>query len=206
MRTLLLFLTALMIGAETFAQQLDFVTPGYYRKDTIYVMNGYSYCCEGKTGLVTLYNAGYQNKWVKKRLVYKETGKYFDSNRGKRNPIINDSSMDQRVLDIIDNGFTKEFAASLKGDEQLNIVMYLNSETGKVEEVKFWFIDIDAYASLPISTYRNIELQLIRDVSYTPSAIGKQLNYIMLSLMRRPKGASSSGTGITPSEPGGIIP
>ena len=108
--------------------------------------------------------------------------------------------MNQKVFDIIDNAFAKNFVEYLKDDELLNVVMYLNSETGKVEEVKFWFIDLDAYATLPISTYRNIEVQLINEVSYTPSAIGKQLNYIMLSLMRRPIGASSSGTGVKPSE------
>ena len=67
---------------ETFAQQLDFVAPGYYSKDTVYVMNGYSYCCEGKTGNVTLYNADYQNNWVKKKQIYKETGKRFDFGLG----------------------------------------------------------------------------------------------------------------------------
>lgn len=188
---------------ETFAQQLDFVAPGYYSKDTVYVMNGYSYCCEGKTGNVTLYNADYQNNWVKKKQIYKETGKRFDFGLGdidKYNPIIDDLNMNQKVFDIIDNAFAKNFVEYLKDDELLNVVMYLNSETGKVEEVKFWFIDLDAYATLPISTYRNIEVQLINEVSYTPSAIGKQLNYIMLSLMRRPIGASSSGTGVKPSE------
>ena len=203
MRTLLLFLTALMIGAETFAQQLDFVAPGYYRKDTVYVLNGYRYRCDGMKGVVVLYNADYPNQWEEETQVYKETGKYFDSEFGKSNPIIDDLSMDQKVLDIIDNAFTKEFVEPLEGDELLTVTLFLNSQTGKVEEVSFWFSPNDAYASLPISTYRNIELQLIRNISYTPSAIGKQLNYIMLSLMRRPKGASS---GIKPSETGGEVP
>jgi len=209
MRTLLLFLTALMIGAETFAQQLDFVAPGYYRKDTVYVLNGYRYRCMGAKGMIRIYNADYQNQWMEQKQVYKETGKNFDfgfSDVKKYYPIVNDYNMSQKVLNIINNAFTKEFATSLKNDERLNVVMYLNSETGKVEEVSFWFTHFGPFATLPLSTYRNIELQLIRDISYTPTAIGKQLNYIMLSLRHRPKGASSSGTGITPSEPGGIIP
>lgn len=203
MRILVLFLTYLMIVTEVFSQQLELVNPGYYRKDTTYVMNGYSYHCEGNTGNITLYNAGYQNKWVTKKQVYKDTGKSFDFGFGdikKYNPIIDDLSMNQKVLNIIDNAFTKEFVENLKGDELLNVVMYLNSGTGKVEEVSFWFIDIDGYASLPISTYRNIELQLIDEISYTPSAIGKQLNYIMLSLMRKPLGKSSSGAVPKPME------
>ena len=209
MRALLLLLTTLLIGTGTFAQQLDLVVPGYYRKDTVYVMNGYRYRCIGTKGIVRIYNADYQNQWEGQTQVYKETGKYFDFDFGeeeKYNPIIDDYSMSQKVLNIIDNAFTKEFTASLKDYEKLTVTLFLNSETGKVEEVSFWFTHFGPFATLPLSTYRNIELQLIRDVSYTPSAIGKQLNYIMLSLMRRPKGASSSDTGITPSEPGGEVP
>ena len=175
---------------ETFAQQLDFIAPGYYRKDTVYVMNGYRYRCIGAKGTVRIYNADYLNQWEGQTQVYKATGKYFDSNWGKINPIVNDYNMNQKVLDIIDNAFTKEFATSLKDHERLTVTLFLNSDTGKVEEVCFWFTHFGPFATLPLSTYRNIELQLIRDISYTPTAIGKQLNYIMLSLRRIPKGAS----------------
>lgn len=200
MKNLLLLFTCLVFGVETFAQQLDLVAPNYYRKDTVYVMNGYRYRCNGTKGMVKLYNADYQNFWEEKTQVYKETGKFFDSKFGKYNPIINNYSMNQKVLDIIDNAFTKEFVECLKNHERLTVTLFLNSETGRVEEVSFWFIPVSAYASLPISTYRNIELQLIDEISYTPSAIGKQLNYIMLSLMRKPLGKSSSGAVPKPME------
>lgn len=200
MKTLLLFFTILVLGVEAFAQQLNLVVPNYYRKDTIYVMNGYRYRCEGTKGVVVLYNADYQNQWENKVQVYKETGEYFDSEFGKNNPIVDDFSMDQKVLNIIDNAFSKEFVEYLKDHECLTVTMFLDSETGRVEEVSFWFIPNSAYASLPISTYRKIELQLINKVSYIPSEIGKQLNYIMLSLRRKPLGADSSGAELKPSE------
>lgn len=205
MKTLLLFFfSILVLGLEAFAQLSDLVVPNYYRKDTIYVMNGYRYSCKGTKGSVTIYNADYQNQWENKRQVYKETGKRFDFGFGdidKYNPIIDDFSMDQKVLDIIDNAFTKEFVGYLDEHECLTVTMFLNSETGRVEEVSFWFIPNSAYASLPISTYRKIELQLISEISYIPSEIGKQLNYIMLSLRRKPLGAVSTGTGLLkPSE------
>ena len=105
MRALLLLLTTLLIGTGTFAQQLDLVVPGYYRKDTVYVMNGYRYRCIGTKGIVRIYNADYQNQWEGQTQVYKETGKYFDFDFGeeeKYNPIIDDYSMSQKVLNCME--------------------------------------------------------------------------------------------------------
>lgn len=193
MRILLLLITCLLIGVETFAQQLgleEFVLPDYYRKDTVYVMNGYRYRCDGTRGIVVIYNADYQNKWVEQNQVYKATGKYFDSDWGKLNPIIDDSSMDQKVRNIIDNAFSKEFVKQFESYDWLTVNMYLNSDTGKVEEVSFWFTHRSPYATLSLSTFRNIELKLIRDIRYATTSIGKQLNYIFLGTKRIPLGAS----------------
>ena len=191
MKTLLLFFASIFIAiTEMSAQIASFVPPAYYRRDTTYVMDGYSYRCDGKTGNISLYNS--ENKWVNVRQIYKATGKTFDFGFGevdKYNPIVDNSEMDKVVLNIIDNGFTKDFTKLLENDEWINIVMYLNSETGKVEDVKFWFTDFEHYSTLPISNYRDIELKLKEQVSYTPSNIGKQLNYILLSLIRKPLGA-----------------
>ena len=80
----------------------------------------------------------------------------------------------------------------LKSYEKLNVVMYLNPQTGKVAEVSFWFISSDPFSTIPISTYRDIEMKLKNQISYKPSEIGKQLNFIMLSLMHKPLGALSA--------------
>ena len=203
---ILLFYVCLMLGANVFSQQLKLVPPGYYRRDTVYVMDGYRYRCDGTKGMVMLYNADYTNLWEEKKQVYKETGKVFDFGFGdikKYNPILEDISMNQKVLDIVDNAFTKDFVSCLKGHENITVTLFLDSETGRVEEVSFWFVPSSAFAFLPISVYREIELQLINEVSYTPSSIGKQLNYIMLSLKRKPLGKSSSSSSSSSS---GLLP
>lgn len=199
---LLIFATVCLVSIETIAQGLSLVSPNYYRRDTTYVMDGYSYRCDGKTGNVSLYNA--ESKWVNTRQVYKATGKIFDFGFGeveKYNPIIDNYDMNKVVLGIINNGFSKDFTELLESDEKIVITMYLNSETGKVEEVEFWFTDFYPYATLPISTYRDIELKLKNQVWYAPTDIGKQLNYIMISLMHRPIGASPKpDNGLVPIE------
>lgn len=196
MKTLLFsFFFVIIALTESFSQQISSVPRNYYRKDTTYVMNGYSYRCEGKTGNVTLYNVN--NKWVKEKQIYKDTGKRFDfgfskSELDKYNPIIDNADMDQKVLNIVNNAFTRDFSKKLKSYEKLNVVMYLNPQTGKVAEVSFWFISSDPFSTIPISTYRDIEMKLKNQISYKPSEIGKQLNFIMLSLMHKPLGALSA--------------
>ena len=66
--------------------------------------------------------------------------------------------------------------------------MFLDPETGKVAEVRFNFATFSPYAKVPLSVYRNIEVQLKENISYTPTTVGKQLNYIMLSWSQTPIG------------------
>lgn len=67
--------------------------------------------------------------------------------------------------------------------------MYLDAVTGKVLEVRFQFTTFNPFARVPISFYRNIELELKEQISFVTTDVGKQLNYIMLSWRQRPKGA-----------------
>ena len=63
-------------------------------------------------------------KTSKRRSIVMPRGKYFDSDWGKLNPIIDDSSMDQKVRNIIDNAFSKEFV------KQFEVL----KEDGKISE------------------------------------------------------------------------
>lgn len=65
----------------------------------------------------------------------------------------------------------------VKGHE-LIITMCINSDTGKVDEVEFSFINFGTYATIPISVYRKIETDLKEKVWYIPTEEGKKLNYI----------------------------
>ena len=137
---------------------------------------------------MTLYNK--ENKWTYENQVYKNTGKYYApsiSEERKLNPIVDDAEMTRKTLSIVDNAFT-QFMAKQMGKKRFVITMFLDPETGKVAEVRFNFATFSPYAKVPLSVYRNIEVQLRENISYTSTTVGKQLNYIMLSWSQTPIG------------------
>jgi hypothetical protein len=76
--------------------------------------------------------------------------------------------------------------------------MYINSTTGKIEEVLFGFSSIGAFATIPVSVYRKIETDLKSQVWFTPTATGKTLNYIFRWFDGMPTPIASSPRYIPP--------
>ncbi|WP_195667771.1 DUF5043 domain-containing protein [Bacteroides intestinalis] len=188
MKTLLFTISILLLGiTEGFSQTLTKLN--YYEETKTFVKDGYTYQCDVPVyKLITLYNK--ENKWTYEDMIYKSTGKYYApsiSEEKKLNPIIDDKEMTQKVLFIVDNAFTKDMTKEF-GENRLHTTMYLDPNTGKVVEVNFQFTTFSPYAQIPLSVYRNIEIQLKEKISYTPTEVGKQLNYIMLSWGQIPKG------------------
>ena len=159
-----------------------------YAKDSTIVEEDYIYQCEAGMGMfITLYNK--ENKWVHSRNVYTSSGKtYVFDGTDDTNNIVPNQQMVNLAYNIVDNAFTKNTANTF-GNRKIGIAMYLDALTGKVIEVTFDFLAIDPYARIPISVYRDIELKLKEQISFTTTDVGKQLNYIMLSWNQRPKGA-----------------
>ena len=80
-------------------------------------------------------------------------------------------------LSIVNAAFSASEKQRVKGHE-LIITMCINSDTGKVDEVEFSFMNFGTYATIPISVYRKIETDLKEKVWYIPTEEGKKLNYI----------------------------
>ena len=197
MKKLLLIISILLLGFTEGKSQ--FLTGGGsqlfsdgdgYKETKTITQLGYTYQCDVTSyKLVTLYNK--ENKWTYEDQIYKDTGKFYAPSiyeEKKLNPIIDDEEMTRKVLSIVDNAFTKDMAKQL-GKERLVTTMYLDPNTGKVVEVCFIFTTFSPYAKVSVSAYRNIEVQLKEKISYTPTSVGRQLNYIMLSWDQKPKGA-----------------
>ena len=191
MRTLLVGIACLLLGMGGLSSQnVEEFREHYYKATKTFVMDGYTYQCDvqPKSQFVTLYNK--ENKWMYENQVYKNTGKYYApsiSEEKKLNPIVDDAEMTRKTLSIVDNAFT-QFMAKQMGKKRFVITMFLDPETGKVAEVLFNFTTFSPYAKVPLSVYRNIEVLLKKNISYTPTAVGRQLNYIMLSWDQTPTG------------------
>ena len=191
MRTLLVCIACLLLSmGKVYSQNVEAFGENYYKETKTFVMDEYTYQCDvqPKSQFVTLYNK--ENKWTYENQVYKNTGKYYApsiSEERKLNPIVDDAEMTRKTLNIVDNAFT-QFMATQMGKKRFVITMFLDPETGKVVEVLFNFTTFSPYAKVPLSVYRNIEVQLKKNISYTPTAVGRQLNYIMLSWDQTPTG------------------
>ena len=115
---------------------------------------------------VTLYNKS--NKLLFTTQSYKNTGETFSQT---------DEGIVLLQYDIVNAAFSASEKQRVIGHE-LIITMCINSDTGKVDEVEFSFMNFGTYATIPISVYRKIETDLKEKVWYIPTEEGKKLNYI----------------------------
>ena len=79
-----------------------------------------------------------------------------------------------------------EGAGLVKGKE-LIITMYIDPDTGKIADVEFIFTNFNPYATIPISVYRKIEVEIKKNIWFNITPDGKRFNYIMLWWGQEPK-------------------
>lgn len=174
--TILLSLYGLCIS---FAQN----NTNYYLESKTFTREDYTYQCDVPPyKLIKLYNKG--NQLVYQDMTYKDSGNIFDGLA-----IEGPSDMYRKMESIINGAFTEEEAATL--NVNLGITLYLNPQTGDVMEVCFDFLNQSPYSNIPVERYRDLELQLKSELKFTPSEIGRQLNFIRYYWMQIPTGVSN---------------
>jgi hypothetical protein len=167
----ILLLSLLLVSLTGLAQTR------YYQTTQTIQGDGYAYQCDVKLKFVSLYNAA--NKWTYEDIRYKDTGK--TPNFDDIDPVMEDDNWTKETCHkIVDDAFSYEEASRVQNTKSMTISMYINSTTGKVEEVLFEFTTIGAYATIPVSVYRQIEVNLKKQVWFTPTQSGRRLTYILL--------------------------
>lgn len=78
---------------------------------------------------------------------------------------------------VINEIFSDEEKVLLSGSE-FNIILYINSETGRIDDVCYNFDLSDPFAYIPVSTYRKLELELKENIAFELTDEGRKLNYI----------------------------
>ena len=96
--------------------------------------------------------------------------------------IDNDRQMSQLARSIVHNAFTAAERQRLRGS-RLFVSMYVDSQTGVVDDVEFVFWVTGGFATIPVSTYRRIELELKNRIRFIPTAEGRRRNYIFVSIV-----------------------
>ena len=179
-RLILLFL--LFSACHIMAQRRFNGVNNLYYRDTTFYENGYAYQCDVLEGAmyITLYNK--ENKYTYVDQTFKGTNipvSIKDDERGDSH-FESDTWTKPKAFSIINNAFSKEEKARVKGEE-FTILLYINSDTGKIAEVEYRLFGFNPYASIPVSVYRKIEVELKKSVWFVPTQEGKRRNYILLA-------------------------
>ena len=171
MRTII-FITMVFCATFSVAQT------NYYTTSKTFYENGYTYRCDlCASRFLNLYNVN--NKWIGQFPSYKSTGETF---------VVPDVGIDlfthaswlaneEKVENIVKAAFTAAQKQTIT-DEELYIDMYINTETGKIDDVCFSFLNNKPYAYIPVSVYRNIELAIKENVQEVLTDEGRKLNFI----------------------------
>ena len=143
-----------------FCATLSVAQTNYYTTNKIFSENGYSYRCKlYTTVLLSLYNVN--NKWIGQYPSYKSTGETFVMPDAGIQLTTHASWLanEKKVENIVNAAFTAAQKQTIT-NEELKLVMYVNTETGKIDDVCFEFNNRKPYAYIPVSVYRNIELAI----------------------------------------------
>ena len=150
----------------------------YYTTSKTFYENGYTYRCDlCASRFVDLYNVN--NKWIGQFPSYKSTGETFVMPDAGIQLTTHASWLanEEKVKNIVNAAFTAAQKQTIT-DEELYIDMYINTETGKIDDVYFDFSNIGPYAYIPVSVYRNIELAIKENVQEVLTDEGRKLNFI----------------------------
>ena len=175
---LLLFISLFMVdlSAQT----------NYYRQDKTFYEEGYTYQCdvtEG-AGLVNLYNK--DSKYIYAKLINRHTGEKISREEEFLNEFEEETWTKPKCRSIVNNAFSSAEKQRVKGEEFI-ITMYIDPDTGKVADVEFIFMNFNPYATIPISVYRKIEVEIKKNIWFNITPDGKKFNYIMLWWGQEPK-------------------
>ena len=118
--------------------------------------------------------------------VYKNTGESFVQTDAGIKLLESDTWTRSKRFSIVNAAFSDSEKQRIKGYD-FNIKMYINSSTGRVDEVSFEFHRSGPFATIPVSVYRKIETEIKKELWFTLTAEGKMLSYIFYWWAQEPK-------------------
>ena len=187
MRTFL-FLFSLCMAITAFAQDDSSWEVNHYEHTRTFVEEGYTYQCDVKYGYVTLYNAA--NQWTYADQIDNRTGKLYTSNLGENDVFEMSDETAKAIIRIVNQSFSQEEARRIT-DNGFMLTLFFSPVTGDLAEVCFNFSIFRDSARIPISYYRDIELQLKEQVRVKVLEGGKHLTYLMTCVTHAPEGRLS---------------
>lgn len=180
MKTIILLLFCYLFMYDLSAQT------NYYSQDKTFYEDGYTYQCdvmEG-AGFVTLYNK--DSKYIYVKQINRYTGKKISREEELLNEFEEETWTKPKCRSIVNNAFSFSEKQRVKG-RKFTITMYIDPDTGKVADVEFQFTTFNPCATIPVSVYRKIEVEIKKNIRFDITPEGKKRNYIMLWWRQEPK-------------------
>jgi len=127
------------------------------------------------SGFIELYNA--DNSYHGVKLEYRDGRELtFEMSLGIKD--IEDRNLTrQQTQEMVNNLFSSQQRSMLKG-YSMNIHLRINPDTGKILDVYFALLRADPFVYIPVETFRNIELALKRNLTFTVTEKGRELNFV----------------------------
>ena len=170
----------------------------YYNETKTFYEDGYTYQCDKPSwGLITLYNKDNKHTY-NETFYYKNDTPVEDTDIlwGRTKLLEDDNWTRQTCFSIVNAAFSDAEVQRLKG-QKFDVNMTIDSSTGKVIEVDFRFHYTSPAATIPVSTYRKIELDLKEKIWFTPTPVGKQMKVLITGWMHEIKPPMNIDTSIT---------
>jgi hypothetical protein len=79
---------------------------------------------------------------------------------------------------VIINSILSASERERMGKHRLEVTVFFNSDTGRAMETHFAFDTDNPFATLSVSVYRKIELEILRQITITPTPYGRRLSFI----------------------------
>lgn len=168
----------LLVFVVIFNSLYLFSQTDYYNETKTFEESDYTYKADVHSwGEIYLYNAS--NAWIGKKQVYKSTGKSFDFLNESLDYFDHASWLvgKENIRMILNRTLSRDEKRMI-GDKEIILNMYVNSTTGKIDDVCFDFFEDSPYRFIPISIYRKIELDIKQNIQLTLTDEGRKLNYV----------------------------
>jgi len=150
----------------------------YYPSTKTFYEDGYVYQCDlDETGRVTLYNK--DNRFTYARYANRDGSRVPSDVLLGRVQLIEDDNWTRRKCDEIANNIFSATEREKVAKKEYSVHMIVDTSTGKVSEVYFSFMYNGPFVTVPVSTFRKLELALKEKIWFTITPAGKKLKFIL---------------------------
>ena len=158
----------------------------YYNTPQTFIEKEYTYQCDVlSSNLVDLYNKN--NPYTHERYQNKDGSQVSSDVLLGRIALIEKDGWTRQKCDEIANKHFSNQERQRVGSKEYQVIMTIDTTTGKIIGVLFNFHKDREFATIPVSTYRKIELDLKNSVWFTPTAEGRKLKFIKRGWMQKVK-------------------